>query len=493
MDTKEGCHFDKETGLTEGLPCEGVIVPPTLESISGQRYDAIVLGAGYAGLVAARDLATRGHKVLLLEARDRIGGRTWTSVIEGYPYEMGGTWVHWGQPHIWTELSKYDMVDQLEDSAKGLPGVQHSTSYYFEHGKRTVSLAEDADNLKTALTAFCDVDGELGKTVLPIPHKPFAAATEFTKWDQISAAERFDQIKDRLTPDQQGILLSTIVTASGASADQLAFTEILRWWALSGYDSEAYMAYVIKWKLKCGQTGLSLRIFRDALASGSLSYRFSTLAKRIDQSGGQVTVTTSNGSQHVASYLVCTIPLNTLNDVVFNPPLSRNKVLAAAKGQVNLCVKAHAEVAGTDQRSWWGIAYNKRPGMMAGAFGDGLTPAGNTHLVSFSLNGAFQNTADRGFAEMKTAYEEFTSAEIKRLLYHPWAQDPLSKGTWAMYGPGFATRFKRDLQASQGRVHFASADWADGWHGFIDGAIEQGIRAATKVSTELQKVPSARL
>lgn len=87
-----------------------------------------------------------GHKVLLLEARDRIGGRTYTSVIEGYPYEMGGTWLHWGQPHVWTELSKYGLVDQLEDSAEGLPGVQHSTSYYFEHGKRTVSLAEDVSD-----------------------------------------------------------------------------------------------------------------------------------------------------------------------------------------------------------------------------------------------------------------------------------------------------------------------------------------------------------
>lgn len=334
----------------------------------------------------------------------------------------------------------------------------------------------------------------------------------------MSAAERFEQVKDRLTPDLQGLLLSTIVTASGAPADQVAFTEILRWWALSGYDPEAYMAYVIKWKLKCGQTGLSLRIFHDALASGSLSYRFSTLVKRVDQSRGQVTVTTSDGSQHVGSYLVCTIPLNTLNDVAFNPPLSRSKVLAATKGQINLCVKAHAEVAGTDQRSWWGIAYNKRPGIMAGAFGDGLTPAGNTHLVSFSLNGAFQNAADRGFAEIKAAYEEFKAVEIKRLvsfrgtvlsspirrhvrgtaltfhkLYHPWATDPLAKGTWAMYAPGFATRFKRDLQTSQGRVHFASADWADGWHGFIDGAIEQGIRAASKICTDLQKIPSARL
>lgn len=62
MDTRDGYHFDKATGVTEGLPCEGVIVPATSESTPGARYDAVVLGAGYAGLVAARDLATRGMR-----------------------------------------------------------------------------------------------------------------------------------------------------------------------------------------------------------------------------------------------------------------------------------------------------------------------------------------------------------------------------------------------------------------------------------------------
>lgn len=57
-----------------------------------------------------------GHRILLVEARDRIGGRTWTSVIGGYPYEMGGTWVHWNQGHVWAELSRYNMLHMLEDS-----------------------------------------------------------------------------------------------------------------------------------------------------------------------------------------------------------------------------------------------------------------------------------------------------------------------------------------------------------------------------------------
>ena len=97
MDTKEGYHFDKETGLTEGLPCEGVIVPSTLEPIPGQRYDAIVLGAGYAGLVAARDLATRGMQVLSRR-------KTMTTIlvdadldsIRAQGTALGSTRSHWG-------------------------------------------------------------------------------------------------------------------------------------------------------------------------------------------------------------------------------------------------------------------------------------------------------------------------------------------------------------------------------------------------------------
>lgn len=59
---------------------------------------------------------------------------------------MGGTWIHWGQPHVYTELSRYGLVDQLEDSAEARPGADHTISYYFEHGKRDVSAAEDVSD-----------------------------------------------------------------------------------------------------------------------------------------------------------------------------------------------------------------------------------------------------------------------------------------------------------------------------------------------------------
>src|SRR5215468_8632359 len=69
--------------------------------------DVVVIGAGFAGLVAARELGRAGLGVLVLEARDRVGGRTWTDRRLSHDLELGGTWVHWVQPHTWAEMTRY--------------------------------------------------------------------------------------------------------------------------------------------------------------------------------------------------------------------------------------------------------------------------------------------------------------------------------------------------------------------------------------------------
>ncbi|GAA2785002.1 hypothetical protein GCM10010470_18860 [Saccharopolyspora taberi] len=84
-----------------------------------KSYDVVVIGAGFAGLTAARELSLRGRSVALLEARDRIGGRTWTDRRLGRRLEMGGTWVHWLQPHTWSEITRYGLA--VEPSPTGGP------------------------------------------------------------------------------------------------------------------------------------------------------------------------------------------------------------------------------------------------------------------------------------------------------------------------------------------------------------------------------------
>ena len=58
------------------------------------QYDTIVIGAGVSGLTTARLLAQAGQRVLVLEARDRIGGRTWTDRSDGLVTDLGASWIH---------------------------------------------------------------------------------------------------------------------------------------------------------------------------------------------------------------------------------------------------------------------------------------------------------------------------------------------------------------------------------------------------------------
>jgi monoamine oxidase len=75
-------------------------------------HDVIVIGGGFAGLTAARELRKSGRSVLVLEGRNRLGGRTWTSQLAGTDIELGGAYVHWFQPHVFAEMTRYGISFQ---------------------------------------------------------------------------------------------------------------------------------------------------------------------------------------------------------------------------------------------------------------------------------------------------------------------------------------------------------------------------------------------
>src|SRR5690606_16926200 len=79
----------------------------------------------------ARELGVLGFDVTLLEARNRLGGRTFTAEFAGEMVDMGGTWVHWLQPHVWAEIRRYNM--DLEET---LGGVAEDIIYLDYQGKR---------------------------------------------------------------------------------------------------------------------------------------------------------------------------------------------------------------------------------------------------------------------------------------------------------------------------------------------------------------------
>src|SRR5579871_4205719 len=110
-------------------------------------HDVIVVGGGFAGVTAAREAALRGRSVLLLEARDRLGGRTWTAPWEGVPIEYGGGWVHWHQPHTWSEITRAGARVALSEDPDG-------ASWHVDGRRRCGTIAERDAIVERGWNAF---------------------------------------------------------------------------------------------------------------------------------------------------------------------------------------------------------------------------------------------------------------------------------------------------------------------------------------------------
>ncbi|KAJ9635677.1 hypothetical protein H2204_005637 [Knufia peltigerae] len=481
MSSKEGFQWTAATGLKSGLPCEGVKLPSKKLPASG-RYDVIVIGAGFAGIIASRDLALRGHKVLLLEARDRIGGRAWTSTIDGFPYEIGAAWFHWNQPHMLSQVSRYGLQGELNFSFDLSGGVDKSNLHIEDMPQGEVDTevsVDEQDSMYEKLGAlYFNVDGEMGRKVMPYPALPFHNP-EVLEYDNLTAFDRVEQIREDLTDLEANALKSYLLLLSGGTAENTGFLDLLHWWMLCNNQSGTFGSQADAYKLKHGTTTLVRRFLDDGLRSGNLEVLLSHPISSITDEKGQVSVS-SNGDTYSAARVISTIPLNVLSTVDFSPPLSPAKKEALAHGHVGLHTKVHFDAMGTDLRTWSGYSY---PGHgLLYAYGDETTSRGSTHVVAFGASTNVLEGENNVEKIQKALHHLRPDVNIERILFHDWVKDPYSRGSWCMFSKGFASQYLSTLQEPHGNVWFASADWADGWRGFIDGAIEQGAHVAQEVA-----------
>ena len=88
---------------------------------------------------------------------------------------------------------------------------------------------------------------------------------------------------------------------------------------------------------------------------------------------------------------------------------------------------------------------------------------------------------------MQRALDELMPGlEIVDAITHDWLEDEFARGTWAIHRPGWYTRHHAAMRAPEHGLVFAGSDLADGWSGFVDGAIESGLRAAHQVQALLR-------
>ncbi|KAE8147902.1 FAD/NAD(P)-binding domain-containing protein [Aspergillus avenaceus] len=488
--TADGYVWRKETGVRKGnLHCTGVVEPREKQTAPADYiYDAIVIGAGYSGLKAARDLTDYGHSVLMLEARDRVGGRTYTVESDGLLYEMGGTWVTHHMGYLFQEMTRY----KLDRDHILTHHPEYENNYYTINvpgaTPRKVSHEEAGAITSRAWNVFVNADGLNCRAICPLPHAQLdnilVDRREVERYDKISCRDRFEEIKHLLTPEEAGILVALLLHISGGTMENSSLWDMIRSHALMSYDSSNFGPIWTTFKLRQGQSALAGAMFQNAVDNG-LQYAFQTPVKSVSEQSGLVKVVTHAGKEYRARRVVSTIPLNVLHTITFNPPLSPLRQQAIGIGHVNYMTKIHADVKGSGLTSWNGMRY---PNLLMFGYGDGVTPTGNSHIVGFGKDERNTFVPERDPEKAIDAFKKLHPMEVEKMVFHNWNTDPWSQGGPAWWRPEFMSKYQDELQSRHGHVFFASADWAHGWRASIDGALEQGSHAALQITAELKEM-----
>lgn len=422
--------------------------------------DLIVIGGGFAGVTAAREAALHGRGVLLLEARDRLGGRTWRADWHGTPIEYGGAWVHWHQPHTWSEITRAGLEVAVSGDAE-LAG------WYVGEERRSGSIEERDAIARRGWDRFVDGVHE----ALPVPHDPTHAIGALARFDRLTIAERLAELT--LADEERDVLTAELESLAHAPLDQAGAVSVLRWHALSGYSLELTQFTGGRVTIVGGT-----RALLDAIAATApWERRLDSTVTAVTQRGDRVEVETRDGDGFAARAAIVAVPLNALGAIEFRPALSEDKQRAIALGQASRGIKLFIRARGEP------VAHNAvRPHHPFGYLGtDSMNGDGSQILIGFGPDAQRCDPAD--LAAVQGQLEAILPGyEVLDATAHDWLADEMSRGTWAIHRPGWYEHHHAAMQIPEGRVMLAGSDLANGWSGFIDGAIESGLRAGARAA-----------
>jgi monoamine oxidase len=438
----------------------GESAPPVERAVdesapSAAEYDVLVIGAGMAGIMAARTLADDGYRVIVLEGRDRIGGRLWTDDSLGAPLDLGASWIH---------------------------GIEDNPVAALVEEYRIETAVTDYENI-----VLYDTDGE------EVSDRRFVAL-EARLVSLLTRAAEYGETLDNDISIQAG--LDRFIQPRLSESDRRALNYAINVTVEHEYAADADSLSLWYWEDEGGFDGEDV-IFPggyvqvvERLADG-LDLRLSHRVESIRYGDDGVTVRCTQGD-FVGSYCVVTVPLGVLKAerIRFDPALPQEKRTAIQRlgmGVLNKVYLRFPEVFWDEESDMLGYIAERR-----GEWGEFLNIAyytGDPILLGF-------NAGRYGRAIESMSDDEIVAGmmETLRTIYGPeipqpegylitrWGQDPFAGGSYS-YRPVGALPDDHDALAHPvaGRLFFAGEHTMRENSATVHGALLSGLRAAEQV------------
>ncbi|MGJ5589959.1 flavin monoamine oxidase family protein [Micrococcus lylae] len=485
--------------------------------------DVVVIGAGPAGLMAARTAKAKGLSVTVLEARQRVGGRTWNGLVEGtdgkdHFIEIGGQWISPDQTRL------LSLVEEL-----GLPTFpryrEGRSVYVAPDGARTEYEGLDfpmAESTKVEVDRLIETIDSLTAEIDPA-----------APWDHPKAAE-FDTISfrawlEQLSDDTEAIDLVSIYIASGMltkPSHTFSLLQALLMAASAGsFANLVDEDFILDKRVEGGMQSVSLtlaaelgddvllgqpvRTLRWAQPDPSTADAKNKVAADVrngvedDGAPGDVVAVTDDYEVH-ARYAVLAVPPNLYSRISFEPPMPREQQIAHQHISMGLVIKVHAVY----ETPFW-----REEGLSGTCFGGGrlvqeiydntnrgANLAGGT-AGEEDANGTLVGFVSDVYAEQMWALPE---AERKEAILSamadylgPKTMEPIAfylsdmaaeewtRGAYATsYDLGGLSRWGHLQNRPTGPIHYACSDIAGEGYQHVDGAVRMGEAAALAIAEQ---------